>query len=131
MPGGRNSGAVYNMYPCKVGSQVIRTRATSCLQYCLSTVFNIWEAFKKLKIRNKKELFNQQLKGVDNPINSKFVFFNLILILCKIVKGEIGQFIYFIFLKASFCCLEKFLFYVVCSTSTRNTRRIIPTPSLR
>ena len=25
MPGGRNSGAVYNMYPCKVGLQVIRT----------------------------------------------------------------------------------------------------------
>ena len=24
MPGGRNSGAVYNMYPCKVGLQVIR-----------------------------------------------------------------------------------------------------------
>ena len=22
MPGGRNSGAVYNMYPCKVGPQV-------------------------------------------------------------------------------------------------------------
>ena len=22
MPGGRNSGAVYNMYPCKVGAQV-------------------------------------------------------------------------------------------------------------
>ena len=52
---------------------------------------------KKLIIRNKKELFNQQLKGVDNPINSKFVFFNLILNLCKMVKGGIGQFLYFIF----------------------------------
>ena len=32
MPGGRNSGAVYNMYPCKVGAQV----NIAMVQYCIT-----------------------------------------------------------------------------------------------
>ena len=33
MPGGRNSGAVYSMYPCKVGLQVIRYQHPSLITY--------------------------------------------------------------------------------------------------
>ena len=33
MPGGRNSGAVYNMYPCKVGAQVNITMVQSILHH--------------------------------------------------------------------------------------------------